>query len=102
MLIVNFCLPAILLASVACTVNVNAPAIPGVPVIAPLLGSIAKPVGKAPVAIDHVQHGVLPSLALRLPEYAQNASPCGSDPDITGPVIFPPSAAGPNTNISTS
>src|SRR5713101_3365345 len=102
MLIVNFCVPTILLTSVACTVNVDGPAVFGVPVIAPLLGSIPKPSGKAPVTINHVQQGVLPSVALRLPEYAQNASPSGSDPDITGPGFFPPSAAAPNTNISTS
>ena len=57
MLIVNFCAPTILLTSVACTVNVDGPAVFGVPVIAPLLGSIPKPSGKAPVAINHVQHG---------------------------------------------
>ena len=101
MLIVYSCVPVVLvLVSVAWTVNVNEPAVFGVPVIAPL-SSIPKELGKEPAEIDHVQaHGVFPgpTVALRFPEYAHNASPGGREPEIT----TCPDAAAANANISTN
>lgn len=101
MLIVKSRVPVLLvLVSVAWTVNVNEPAVFGVPVIAPL-SSIPKELGKEPAEIDQVQaHGVLPgsTVALRFPEYADNASPSGSDPEI----VICPDAAAANASISTN
>ncbi len=48
--------------SVSCTVKVDVPAVPGVPVMAPVAERV-KPAGRAPVEISHEYGGVPPVAA---------------------------------------
>src|SRR3979409_2374935 len=61
-------------ASITLAVNVNVPAVVGIPVMAPVAAFKLSPVGRLPVAIEYVNAPV-PPLATRLEVYATPTSP---------------------------
>jgi len=58
--------------------NVDMPAVVGVPLIAPVVVFSASPAGRVPVATDHVYGAPLPPDAVSVCEYDTLATPPGS------------------------
>src|SRR5689334_4597954 len=63
--------------SASCAVNVNEPAVVGLPVMAPVVAFNANPAGSDPVTIDHL-YGVIPPLAASVVEYETPTVPLGN------------------------